>query len=41
MKNLNKAMIEYYEDESSLLCALNINNLKIFNTELRVNYSKY
>lgn len=41
MKNLNKAMIEYYEEESSLLCALNINNLKIFNTEFRVNYSKY
>lgn len=41
MKNLNKTMIEYYQTESSLLCALNINNLKLLNTELRVNYSKY
>lgn len=41
MKNLNKAMIEYYQTESSLLCALNVNNLKLTNTELRVNYSKY
>lgn len=41
MKNLNKAMVEYYESESSLMCAVNINNLKISNTELRINYSKY
>lgn len=41
MKNLNKAMVEYYETESSLLCAVNVNNLKLFNTELRINYSKH
>lgn len=41
MKNLNKAMVEYYETDSSLLCAVNVNNLKLFNTELRINYSKH
>lgn len=41
MKNLNKAMVEYYESESSLMCAVNINNFKILDTELRINYSKY
>ena len=41
MKNLNKTLIEYFSTDSSLLCALNINNLKLKNTELRVNYSKY
>lgn len=41
MSNLNKAMIEYHENEGALLCALNINNLKLSNTELRVNYSKF
>lgn len=34
-------MVEYYETESSLICAVNINNFKLFNTELRINYSKY
>lgn len=41
MKNLNKTLVEYFSIDSSLLCALNINNLKLKNTELRVNYSKY
>lgn len=41
MKNLNKAMVEYYDTDSSLLCAVNVNNLKILSTELRINYSKY
>lgn len=41
MKNLNKTLIEYFSTDSSLLCALNINNIKLKNTELRVNYSKY
>lgn len=41
MKNLNKAMVEYFQIDSSLLCALNVNNLKIQNTELRINYSKH
>lgn len=41
MKNLNKTMVEYYDTDSSLLCAVNVNNLKLENTELRVNYSKY
>ena len=41
MKNLNKALIEYFSTDSSLLCALNVNNLRLRNTELRVNYSKY
>lgn len=34
-------MVEYYECDSSLMCAVNINNLKLKNTELRINYSKY
>lgn len=29
MKNLNKVMIEYYETDSSLICAVNVNNLKL------------
>lgn len=41
MKNLQKAMVEYYETDSSLLCAVNVNNLKLLNTELRINYSKH
>lgn len=41
MKNLNKTMVEYYDTESSLLCAVNVNNLKLEDTELRINYSKY
>lgn len=41
MKNLNKTMVEYYDTESSLLCAVNLNNLKMDDTELRINYSKY
>ena len=41
MKNLNKAMVEYCEPESSLRCAVNINNLKLLDTELRINYSTY
>lgn len=41
MKNLNKTLVEFFSIDSSLLCALNINNLKLRNTELRVNYSKY
>lgn len=41
MRNLNKAMVEYYDTDSSLLCAVNVNNLKILSTELRINYSKY
>lgn len=41
MKNLNKVMIEYYETSSSYNCAVNVNNFKISNTELRINYSRY
>lgn len=41
MKNLYKTMVEYYDTDSSLLCAVNVNNLKLQDTELRMNYSKY
>lgn len=41
MKNLNKVLVEYYDSESSLICAVNVNNLKLKDTELRINYSKY
>lgn len=41
MKNLNKVMVEFYETDSSLICAVNVNNLKLKDTELRINYSKY
>ncbi len=41
MSNLQKALIEYKGLESSRNCIENIDNLVIFNTKLKVNYSKY
>ena len=34
-------MVEYKNVEGAYACAININCLKIKNTELRVNYSRY
>ena len=41
MKNLQKAMVEYYCATSSRSAADNINSFRMKGTVLKVNYSKY
>lgn len=41
MHNLQKALVEYQNPESSRLCIQHLSGLSIANTKLKVNYSKY
>ena len=41
MKNLQKVMIEFKCVDGAKACAKNLHCLRLKNTELKVNYSKY